>query len=75
MKYLIVSDNHGDRQILVDLLAEFSGKVDTFIHCGDSELQPSDPFGKPIKWLAEIVITVRNTRMQRLSKRLSTRFM
>lgn len=43
MKYLIVSDNHGDRQILVDLLAEFSGKVDTFIHCGDSELQPSDP--------------------------------
>ena len=33
MKYLIVSDNHGDRQILVDLLAEFSGKVDTFIHC------------------------------------------
>ena len=36
MKYLIVSDNHGDRQILVDLLAGFSGKVDTFIHCGDS---------------------------------------
>jgi putative phosphoesterase len=42
MKYLVVSDNHGDRQILVDLLAAFTGKVDTFIHCGDSELPPED---------------------------------
>lgn len=43
MKYLVVSDNHGDRQILVDLLAHFKDQVDLFLHCGDSELPDSDP--------------------------------
>ena len=38
MKYLVVSDNHGDRQILVDLVNHFQEQVDLFIHCGDSEL-------------------------------------
>lgn len=43
MKYLVVSDNHGDQTILKTLLAEYQGKVDAFIHCGDSELDYDDP--------------------------------
>lgn len=42
MKYLVVSDNHGDRQILVDLVNQFQEQVDLFIHCGDSELPADD---------------------------------
>lgn len=42
MKYLVVSDNHGDRQILVDIKNQNMGKVDYFLHCGDSELDPND---------------------------------
>lgn len=42
MKYLVVSDNHGDRQILVDILEKFSGQIDYFFHCGDSELLSDD---------------------------------
>ncbi|WP_303220499.1 metallophosphoesterase family protein, partial [Enterococcus asini] len=42
MKYLVVSDNHGDRQILVDLVNHFQEQVDLFIHCGDSELPADD---------------------------------
>lgn len=42
MKYLVVSDNHGDRQVLVDLFAHYQGKVDYIIHCGDSELPGDD---------------------------------
>ncbi|WP_268913210.1 metallophosphoesterase [Lentilactobacillus sp. SPB1-3] len=37
-KILVVSDNHGDQQILRDIHAEFVGQVDYFFHCGDSEL-------------------------------------
>ena len=42
MKYLVVSDSHGDRQILVDLVRHFENSVDFFIHCGDSELPAKD---------------------------------
>ncbi|MHC5248039.1 metallophosphoesterase [Enterococcus sp. LJL90] len=42
MKYLVVSDNHGDRDVLVDLKNQYAGKVDYFFHCGDSELAPND---------------------------------
>ncbi|XUP00359.1 hypothetical protein AGMB00912_01958 [Lactiplantibacillus argentoratensis] len=30
MKCLVVSDSHGDRDVLVRLLHEYRGKVDTF---------------------------------------------
>ena len=33
MKYLVVSDNHGDRKILVDLFARYQGKVDYINGC------------------------------------------
>jgi len=42
MKCLVVSDSHGDRDILVRLLAAYRGKVDAFFHCGDSELSHDD---------------------------------
>ncbi|MBO0440222.1 metallophosphoesterase [Candidatus Enterococcus ikei] len=42
MKYLVVSDNHGDRDVLVDLAETYRGKVDKMFHCGDSELEPND---------------------------------
>ncbi|MFV0558339.1 MAG: YfcE family phosphodiesterase [Enterococcus sp.] len=42
MKYLIVSDNHGDREILVDLVTKYQHEVDYFFHCGDSELASDD---------------------------------
>lgn len=43
MKYLVVSDSHGDRQILEEISRQFQNKVDLFIHCGDSELPANDP--------------------------------
>lgn len=42
MDYLIVSDNHGDREILVDIVNRYQGTVDYFFHCGDSELSSED---------------------------------
>lgn len=42
MKFLAVSDSHGDREILVDLITKYKGKVDGFFHCGDSELEATD---------------------------------
>lgn len=43
MNYLVVSDNHGDREILVELVHKYRDSVDLFLHCGDSELSPTDP--------------------------------
>ena len=43
MRYLVVSDNHWDRYILVDLVDRYRSEVDIFFHCGDSELEASDP--------------------------------
>lgn len=46
MRYLVVSDSHGDREILVDLAETYQGKVDKFFHCGDSELSDTDELWK-----------------------------
>ncbi|MBS4216968.1 metallophosphoesterase [Bacillus sp. FJAT-49711] len=43
MKLLAVSDSHGNRAILKNLKATYTGQVDAMIHCGDSELSASDP--------------------------------
>lgn len=43
MKLLIVSDSHGDDQILQTLVEHYEGQVDALIHCGDSELSWTDP--------------------------------
>ncbi|MCP0885980.1 metallophosphoesterase [Ligilactobacillus sp. WILCCON 0076] len=46
MRYLVVSDSHGDREILVKLLKHYSDKVDLLLHCGDSELPANDELFK-----------------------------
>ncbi|MCI1922750.1 MAG: metallophosphoesterase [Lentilactobacillus buchneri] len=43
MKILVISDNHGDRQIISDLMTHYDGEVDGFFHCGDSEFDSNDP--------------------------------
>ena len=42
MNILVVSDNHGDRDCLVDLVNHYEGQVDALFHCGNSELEPTD---------------------------------
>lgn len=42
MKVLVVSDSHGDREILVELVERYKDKVDQIFHCGDSELEATD---------------------------------
>ncbi|KRM93697.1 phosphoesterase [Lentilactobacillus senioris DSM 24302 = JCM 17472] len=42
MKLLVVSDSHGDRQIIADLLDHYQDQVEAVIHCGDSELKATD---------------------------------
>lgn len=46
MKALVVSDNHGDRQILSQIVNKWQGQVDLMIHCGDSEIDSTDPLMK-----------------------------
>ncbi|WP_057896102.1 metallophosphoesterase [Liquorilactobacillus oeni] len=40
--FLVVSDSHGDRDILAKLVDKYQGKVTKMFHCGDSELSPDD---------------------------------
>ena len=42
MRLLLVSDNHGNSQILDELAAKYADKVDAFVHCGDSELSSQE---------------------------------
>ena len=42
MQLLIVSDSHGNKRILDELVSRYSDKVDAFVHCGDSELSSDD---------------------------------
>lgn len=42
MQLLIVSDSHGNRQILDELASRYNNIVDAFVHCGDSELSSDD---------------------------------
>lgn len=42
MNYLVISDNHGDREILATLFARYRGNIDGIYHCGDSELKADD---------------------------------
>ena len=41
MKVLLVSDNHGEGQILDRIVQIFGDQVDLMMHCGDSNLDPS----------------------------------
>lgn len=48
MKYLVISDNHGDREILATLFAKYRNQVDGIFHCGDSELKADDAVFKGV---------------------------
>ena len=52
MKYLVLSDSHQDRQIVVDIFKQWKDKVDYVIHCGDSELSSDDELWKEIHVVA-----------------------
>ncbi len=39
MKIVVVSDNHGDREIIQKIVDHYEGKVDGIFHCGDSEFK------------------------------------
>lgn len=43
MKIVVVSDSHGDRQIVQEIVDRYVDKVDGIFHCGDSELSIDDP--------------------------------
>ncbi|UTW68917.1 metallophosphoesterase family protein [Anaerobacillus sp. HL2] len=38
MKVLIISDSHGLKEELFELLNRYEKEVDAIVHCGDSEL-------------------------------------
>ena len=40
---IVMSDSHGERDIIVDIKNRYQGKVDAIFHNGDSELESSDP--------------------------------
>ncbi|WP_281164288.1 metallophosphoesterase [Liquorilactobacillus sicerae] len=42
-RFLVVSDNHSDREILTKIAEKYQNQVDLMIHCGDSRLKKSDP--------------------------------
>ena len=42
---IVMSDSHGERDIVVDIKNRYQGKVDAIFHNGDSELESSDPCG------------------------------
>lgn len=42
MDVLVISDSHGIKEELVELLAYYRDKVDYIVHCGDSEYDSSD---------------------------------
>ena len=39
---IVMSDSHGERDIVVDIKKRYQGKVDAIFHNGDSELESSD---------------------------------
>lgn len=45
-KWLVISDNHGDRDILISLKAAL--RPDTIFHCGDSEMAADYPWFKDV---------------------------
>ncbi|UDM31694.1 metallophosphoesterase [Lentilactobacillus laojiaonis] len=46
MKILVVSDNHGDYEIIEKIVQKFKNQVNLICHCGDSESLLSDPINQ-----------------------------
>lgn len=43
IQFVVMSDSHGDYDIVKDIKDRYQGKVDAIFHNGDSELKSSDP--------------------------------
>lgn len=46
---VVMSDSHGDRDIVQEIKSYYQGKVDAIFHNGDSELPSSDPIWQGIQ--------------------------
>ena len=55
---IVMSDSHGERDIVVDIKKRYQGKVDAIFHNGDSELESSD-FGKVSMWFVVTVTMIQ----------------
>lgn len=49
MKLIAVSDNHGNTYYMEEILSIYENEVDTWIHCGDSELMEDHPLWQNYK--------------------------
>lgn len=47
-RIVVMSDSHGDREIVKNIKERYLGKVDAIFHNGDSELPSSDPIWEGI---------------------------
>lgn len=45
---IVMSDSHGDREVVAAIKAQYEGKVTAIFHNGDSELPASDPIWQGI---------------------------
>ncbi|WP_283678639.1 metallophosphoesterase [Lentilactobacillus sp. Marseille-Q4993] len=43
MKLLVMSDSHGDDEIVTELISNYQSEVDGIFHCGDSEFSKDNP--------------------------------
>lgn len=46
---LVMSDSHGNRDVVADLKEYYQGKVDAIFHNGDSELDSNDPIWQGVQ--------------------------
>lgn len=51
MKYLIISDNHGDEAIVENLIKNYEQQVDKIIHCGDLEMTKDNNLLKKLNYV------------------------
>lgn len=49
---LVMSDSHGDKQVVADIKQHYQGKVAAIFHNGDSELPANDPIWEGIQVVA-----------------------
>lgn len=49
MKALIVSDNHGDLEVLEELVNIYKDEIDLWLHCGDSEFMSTNSIWENFK--------------------------
>ena len=56
---IVMSDSHGERDIVVDIKKRYQGKVDAIFHNGDSELESSDSVWEVSMWFVVTVTMIQ----------------